>query len=1170
MRRYRRELPMIATESPILSSPVLLSMKSSARFAFAGLLAGVAFLCASQARAATVSTATGTGADRGVSECNYTTSSTNNLDVSSSGSDTQLNARWVNGATTFINEVIALRFDLSGNSLAACTNFQIQLVNHRTNSARVLHYYGVIDGSGGCNNNGVVTNWTDDDWAEASSTSVMKFSTMPGLHYDGTPATKGFTNTVDLGSATMNSINEGTVVTFSSAALDNFIRGHPDSLVTILVGVDTSSTGQSRFASKEATSTATGLLTGAAGDFAPRLTFTTENTPVLAGVYFQQQPSDAAAGAVISPSITVVATNSLGSPETNVTVTISLLSGSGSINGTLAQVTDASGVATFTNLSLTATGVKQLSASAGSFTASSAAFAILSGPAASLSFTTEPGSVRVNQPITPPVVVQLRDAYGNNVSSNGAAITVAMTSGTGAMNGTSVVATGPDGSSAFTNLTFDATGIKVLTASHTGLTSAVSTSFLVTNQVPAFPGAEGAGAFATGGRGGDVYYVTSLADANTAGTLRYGINNAPAGGRTILFKVAGNIVLNSTLTINRPRITIAGQTAPGDGVCLQNYSFNIAANDVIVRHVRTRLGTNALQESDAMWINSGTNIMVDHLSASWSVDETLSASRTVANLTVQNCFITESLKNSIHVKGPHGYGGIISSENNATYTYHHNLYAHHSSRNPRVGSDVSNAVVRIDFRNNVVYNWGFYAGYSGDATENVELNYVGNYFVAGPSSSQSAAFVGGATTTRIYQSGNLIDNDKDLLVDGVNTGWSMFTGTYGQTNQPFSVPEITGESAGTAYQRVLASAGAMPWRRDAYDQRMARSVHRRNGQHIDFVNGATFVGDYITNNINGTNFIGVNPWPVLSSSAAPLDTDNDGMPNFWETALGLATNNASDRNITNAIGYTRLEEYLNWLAEPHAVCDRNGFVDVDLRAANGGATNLAFSVANGSNGTVTLLADGFTARFIAANNFSGLAAFAYTATDPANGLSFGPNSFGVLVSITNAPNTPPSLEPVGDHTLSAGSILSFTNRAADTDIPAQSLTFSLLNHPTNASVSAAGVFIWRPLIAQAGTTNTMKVVVTDSGSPSLSATQAFNVVVNLPAAPVLQSAGTSNSQFSFLISGDAGPDYIVQASTNLLNWADLTNFVSPALPFAWADTNTAGFNQRFYRLRLGP
>ena len=203
-------------------------------------------------------------------------------------------------------------------------------------------------------------------------------------------------------------------------------------------------------------------------------------------------------------------------------------------------------------------------------------------------------------------------------------------------------------------------------------------------QLASFPGAVGFGASTTGARGGTptVYHVTNLNDTGN-GSLRTGISSA-TGARTIVFKVSGNIALNSTLTINKPNITVAGQTAPGDGICIQDESFNIAANNIIVRHMRTRLGTNNLAEADGMWINSGTNIIVDHLSASWSVDETLSTSREVANLTVQNCFITESLQNSIHVKGAHGYGGIISGSFTTTYTYWHNLYAHHSSRNPRL------------------------------------------------------------------------------------------------------------------------------------------------------------------------------------------------------------------------------------------------------------------------------------------------------------------------------------------------------------------------------------------------------------------------------------------------------------------------------------------------------
>lgn len=688
--------------------------------------------------------------------------------------------------------------------------------------------------------------------------------------------------------------------------------------------------------------------------------------------------------------------------------------------------------------------------------------------------------------------------------------------------------------------------------------SLVSSNATLTVNVPlapAFPGAEGAGAYTTGGRGGDVYYVTTLANTG-AGSLRNGISTAPASGRTILFKVSGNIVLGSTLTINRPNITIAGQTAPGDGICLQNYSFNIAANNVIVRHLRTRLGTNALQEADAMWINSGTNIIVDHLSASWSVDEVLSASRSVANLTVQNCFITEALNNAIHEKGSHGYGGILSSDNWTTYSYLRNLYAHNRSRNPRIGSSqdpLKPNTLRLDFRNNVIYNYGDRAGYTAGEPESCEVNYVNNYCIKGPSSTYNFILQGGGSSTHVYQSGNFIDLNRNGQLDGTDTGWAMFSGTYTPYATPFDVPPATTEPAPVAYQRVVALSGAMPWRRDSNDQRIASTVRQQNGMIIDAVSQ-------------------VGTWPTLVSEPAPTDSDNDGMPDFWELATGSNPNLASDRNITNALtGYTRLEEYLNWRGEAHALCDRNGFVDVNLRTATGGATNLTYAVTSGVNGSVTLLADGYTARFTAAANTNGLANFTFTATG--NSTTFGPIPYGILITTTNAPvvNTPPTLQPIADHTIIAGTTANFTNIAADTDVPAQTLTFNLENAPAGATLNpTTGVFHWRPLIAQSPTTNLLSVIVTDNGSPALSATQQFTITVLRPIAPTLQSVSLSGGTLQFQVTGDFGPDYILQASTNLVNWTPLLTTNSPALPFIWADTDFATYPQRFYRVLLGP
>jgi hypothetical protein len=684
------------------------------------------------------------------------------------------------------------------------------------------------------------------------------------------------------------------------------------------------------------------------------------------------------------------------------------------------------------------------------------------------------------------------------------------------------------------------------------LLSSNATLTVNTPQAPAFPGAEGAGANATGGRGGDVYYVTTLANTGT-GSLRNGISGAPASGRTILFKVSGNIVLTSTLTVNKPNITIAGQTAPGDGICLQDYSFNIAANNVIVRHLRTRLGTNALQEADAMWINSGTNIIVDHVSASWSVDEVLSSSTDVANLTVQNCFITESLNNSIHSKGAHGYGGIISASANTTFSYLRNLYAHNQSRNPRIGSDAQAGTLRLDFRNNVIYNYGGRAGYTGGTDESTEINYVGNYCLKGPSSTYNFILQGGGSTTHVYQNGNFIDLNRNGLVDGTDTGWGMFSETYTQFASPFEVPAATTESAPVAYQRVVALSGAMPWRRDSNDQRIASTVRQQNGAIIDAV-------------------AQVGTWPTLQSEPAPADTDNDGMPDFWELANGSNPNLASDRNITNALtGYTKLEDYLNWRADAHALCPKNGFVDVNLRTATGGATNLTYAVANDLNGTVNLLGDGYTARFTPASNTNGVANFTFTATG--NGTTFGPMNYGILITTTNAPvsNTAPSFAPITNRSVIAGTSINFTNSANDADVPAQTLTFSLPNAPGGASVNSSnGIFTWRPIIAQSPTTNLLSVIVTDNGTPTLSATQNFTITVQRPVEPTLQSVSLTGGALQFQVTGDFGPDYSIETSTNLVNWTVVMTTNSPLLPWLLINSNAASDPQRFYRVLLGP
>ena len=246
--------------------------------------------------------------------------------------------------------------------------------------------------------------------------------------------------------------------------------------------------------------------------------------------------------------------------------------------------------------------------------------------------------------------------------------------------------------------------------------------------VPAFPGAEGFGAAATGGRGGQVYIVTNLNDSGT-GSLRDALDhNTP---RTIVFQVSGTIHLYSNLNIQYPNVTIAGQTAPGDGICIANGTLYAGYDNVIIRYIRCRLGDQWPDgtengDDDATWGRYGDTIILDHVSASWSVDESLSYYAN-SNFTAQWCIISESLRYSHHEKGAHGYGGIWGSTNSS---WHHNLLAHHSSRNPRVESDITN----MDLRNNVIYNWGFNSCYGG---EGANVNIVNCYYKPGPATAQA-------------------------------------------------------------------------------------------------------------------------------------------------------------------------------------------------------------------------------------------------------------------------------------------------------------------------------------------------------------------------------------------------------------------------------------------------
>lgn len=429
----------------------------------------------------------------------------------------------------------------------------------------------------------------------------------------------------------------------------------------------------------------------------------------------------------------------------------------------------------------------------------------------------------------------------------------------------------------------------------------------------AFPSAEGFGAYAKGGRGGDVYTVTNVEDSGP-GSLREGIRSAN-GPRTIVFGVSGLIRLKSKLIVDSDYLTIAGQTAPGDGICLRDYAFEIRASHVIVRYIRSRLGDEAGQVSDSVSINSGQNIIVDHCSASWSVDEALSCqSGEVDLLTVQWCMISESLRDSIHDKGPHGYGGIIGS---LRQSFHHNLFAHHSSRNPKI---TGRRHCKVDFRNNVIYNWGYNSCYDATASH---VNWVNNYYKAGPATERRVSGrifqlsdqdiePGGpnrpedsqAYETSFFAKGNFVYGHEKVTEDNWDGGIVFMDGATEAANRAavaFEFPAIIEQTAGEALPLVLAGAGAS-LARDRIDLRIAQEVstgEARLGEN-GLINTHTDVGS----------------WPLYRSKEAPKDTDDDGMPDAWETAQGLDLNRASDRNgFDLSSDYTNLEVYLNGIVD---------------------------------------------------------------------------------------------------------------------------------------------------------------------------------------------------------------------------------------------------------------
>ena len=458
-------------------------------------------------------------------------------------------------------------------------------------------------------------------------------------------------------------------------------------------------------------------------------------------------------------------------------------------------------------------------------------------------------------------------------------------------------------------------------------------------KIPAFPGAEGGGAFSFGGRGGKVYVVTSLDDRGP-GTLREACEQG--GARTIVFNVAGIIRLKSPINIRAPYITIEGQTAPGDGVCIAGESVLIDTHDVIIRFMRFRRGATAVtRRDDGLGGNPVGNIIIDHVSASWGLDENMSIYRHVydrkgkaekmptVNVTIQNSIFSEALDTYNHA-----FGSTIGGLNS---TFMRNLWANNIARNPSIGMYGD-----FGFVNNVVFNWWNRSADGGD--NNSFFNFINNYYKPGPITPKDRPIAyrilkpesgrakkDSATFGKAYVNGNIVEGNekvtKDNWAGGVQVGELPDAGKFTndiRVNKPFAIAKISMVSAKEAYSYVLENAGAILPKRDAVDARIVEDV--RTGKITYAPDAKLITPKFIKRRLPADSYkqgiisdiSQVGGYPEYKGTPHK-DSDNDGMPDEYEVKHGLDPKNAGDASVYRKDGYTNIEEYLNSVVDTNKV-----------------------------------------------------------------------------------------------------------------------------------------------------------------------------------------------------------------------------------------------------------
>ncbi len=508
-------------------------------------------------------------------------------------------------------------------------------------------------------------------------------------------------------------------------------------------------------------------------------------------------------------------------------------------------------------------------------------------------------------------------------------------------------------------------------------------------QTPAFPGALGFGAKVTGGRGGSVYHVTTLADSGT-GSFRDAVAHSH---RIVVFDVGGYIKLNSAVSCAGD-LTIAGQTAPGGGIGFRGGEISFSSrSNIICRYIRIRPGSETSSSTDdALAMADGRTMIFDHCSMEfgpWNNVDAVSSdwqASPVTEVTFQNCLDADPTGQQF---------GAHTESPNSTMSWFNTIFANSHNRNPL-------SKINDIFVNNVLYNCG--GGYTTHTSTSFSHDLVNNYFISGPGAGGSSdfPFFQLDNNQSLYYVGNLFDSNQDGALNGTANSpfWYQGGGTILATPWSALTSALTNMSATTAYRLCVSQAGAFP--RDQIDDLVISQIKTLGNGTTGTSAGTAGPGSGFYTSQTQTG-LGNNGYGVINGGVAAIDTDNDGMPDYWEKAMGLNFTSASDTMTLGADGYANLERYLNWLADPHAMTVTNTPVDIDLWQYTSGFTNVApaYSVTVLSNGVVTLNS-GHIAHFTPAANYSGMGAFQFTVTG-SDGTTWT-NSVAVLAS----PVVPPS------------------------------------------------------------------------------------------------------------------------------------------------------------------